>query len=69
MIQLKSVDRVYPLKGGPFYALRGITLDIGEGDFVSIILVLLYPLTEAKMAQISTDLKARRATAEIEGAL
>ena len=36
MIQLKSVDRVYPLKGGPFYALRGITLTIGEGDFVSI---------------------------------
>jgi ABC-type lipoprotein export system ATPase subunit len=36
MIHLKSVDRVYPLKGGPFYALRAITLDIGEGDFVSI---------------------------------
>jgi len=36
MIQLKSLDRVYPLKGGPFYALRGITLGIGEGDFVSI---------------------------------
>jgi putative ABC transport system ATP-binding protein len=36
MIHLKSVDRVYPLKGGPFYALRGITLDIDEGDFVSI---------------------------------
>src|SRR3984957_14097041 len=36
MINLKSVDRVYPLKGGPFYALRGITLDIAEGDFVSI---------------------------------
>jgi putative ABC transport system ATP-binding protein len=36
MIQLKNVDRVYPLKGGPFYALRAITLDIAEGDFVSI---------------------------------
>jgi putative ABC transport system ATP-binding protein len=36
MIQLKSVDRVYPLKGGPFYALRGITFEIREGDFVSI---------------------------------
>jgi ABC-type lipoprotein export system ATPase subunit len=36
MIQLNSVDRVYPLKGGPFYALRGITFDIAEGDFVSI---------------------------------
>jgi ABC-type lipoprotein export system ATPase subunit len=36
MIHLKSVDRVYPLKGGPFYALRGITLNIDEGDFVSI---------------------------------
>jgi putative ABC transport system ATP-binding protein len=36
MIHLKSVERVYPLKGGPFYALRGITFDIQEGDFVSI---------------------------------
>jgi len=36
MIQLKNIDRVYPLKGGPFYALRGISLEIGEGDFVSI---------------------------------
>jgi len=36
MIQLRNVDRVYPLKGGPFYALRGVTLAIGEGDFVSI---------------------------------
>jgi ABC-type lipoprotein export system ATPase subunit len=36
MIQLRNLDRVYPLKGGPFYALRGITLSIEEGDFVSI---------------------------------
>ncbi|HMD60746.1 MAG TPA: ABC transporter ATP-binding protein [Opitutaceae bacterium] len=36
MIKLNSVDRVYPLKGGPFYALRGIGLEIAEGDFVSI---------------------------------
>jgi putative ABC transport system ATP-binding protein len=36
MIQLKHVERVYPLKGGPFYALRGINLDINEGDFLSI---------------------------------
>jgi putative ABC transport system ATP-binding protein len=36
MLQMKSVERVYPLKGGPYYALRGITLDIAEGDFVSI---------------------------------
>ena len=36
MISLKKVDRVYPLKGGPFYALRNISLEIREGDFVSI---------------------------------
>ncbi|MFZ1055031.1 MAG: ABC transporter ATP-binding protein [Opitutaceae bacterium] len=36
MIQLRNVDRVYPLKGGPYYALRSISLDIAEGDFVSV---------------------------------
>tara|TARA_R110002020_G_scaffold354935_1_gene567671 strand:- start:137 stop:802 length:666 start_codon:yes stop_codon:yes gene_type:complete len=36
MIQLKGIERVYPLKGGPFYALRQINLDIASGDFVSI---------------------------------
>jgi putative ABC transport system ATP-binding protein len=36
MISLKKVERVYPLKGGPFYALRNISLDIRAGDFVSI---------------------------------
>src|SRR5271165_4847933 len=36
MIQLKNVDRVYPLKGGPFYALRDISFEIGEGEFVSV---------------------------------
>jgi ABC-type lipoprotein export system ATPase subunit len=36
MIQLKGVERVYPLKGGPFYALRGITLTVDDGEFVSI---------------------------------
>ena len=36
MISIKKVERVYPLKGGPFYALRNISLDIREGDFVSI---------------------------------
>lgn len=29
--------KVYPLKGGPFYALRNISLTINEGEFVSII--------------------------------
>jgi putative ABC transport system ATP-binding protein len=36
MIQLRKVDRVYPLKGGPYYALRNINLEIEEGDFLSI---------------------------------
>ena len=36
MISLRSVERVYPLKGGPYYALRNITLDVAEGEFVSI---------------------------------
>ena len=28
MIQMRNVSRVYPLKGGPYYALRGINLAI-----------------------------------------
>jgi ABC-type lipoprotein export system ATPase subunit len=36
MISLRHVDRVYPLKGGPYYALRHIALDVAAGDFLSI---------------------------------
>jgi ABC-type lipoprotein export system ATPase subunit len=36
MISLRHVDRVYPLKGGPYYALRNINLEVAPGDFVSI---------------------------------
>jgi ABC-type lipoprotein export system ATPase subunit len=36
MIALRHINRVYPLKGGPFYALRAINLEIAEGEFVSI---------------------------------
>jgi len=36
MISLRHVDRVFPLKGGPFYALRNINLEIKQGDFLSI---------------------------------
>jgi putative ABC transport system ATP-binding protein len=36
MISLRSVSRVYPLKGGPYYALRYINLEVAAGDFVSI---------------------------------
>jgi len=36
MITLRGVEKVYPLKGGVFYALRNINLTINEGEFVSI---------------------------------
>jgi len=36
MISLRDIERIYPLKGGPFYALQNINLEIAEGDFVSI---------------------------------
>lgn len=36
MITLRNVERVYPLKGGPYYALRSINLEIQEGDFLSV---------------------------------
>ncbi len=36
MISLRSVEKIYPLKGGVFYALRNLTLTVNEGEFVSI---------------------------------
>jgi ABC-type lipoprotein export system ATPase subunit len=36
MITLHHINRVFPLKGGPFYALRDINLQIAEGEFVSV---------------------------------
>lgn len=36
MLRLSQVSRSYVLKGGPFYALRAINLEIAQGDFVSI---------------------------------
>jgi len=36
MITLRNVEKVYPLKGGVFYALRNINLEFKEGEFVSI---------------------------------
>ena len=36
MITLNAIDRVYPLKGGPFYALRNVNLEIREGEFISV---------------------------------
>lgn len=36
LVALKGIERVYPLKGGPFYALRNLSLEVREGDFVSI---------------------------------
>jgi ABC-type lipoprotein export system ATPase subunit len=36
MITLRNVEKVYPLKGGVFYALRNVNLGIREGEFISI---------------------------------
>ena len=36
MISLRGIERIFPLKGGPFYPLRNINLEIAAGDFVSI---------------------------------
>ena len=37
LISLKDVNKKYPLGSGDFYhALRGITLDIDQGDFIAI---------------------------------
>lgn len=36
MISLRGIERIYSLKGGPFFALQNIDLEIAEGYFVSI---------------------------------
>ena len=36
MIELENVTKVYELDAGPVYALRGIDLSIGRGEFVAI---------------------------------
>jgi len=36
MIKTHNLDRYYPLAGGRYYVLRRITLDIKEGEFITI---------------------------------
>ncbi len=36
MLSLRHLSRVYPLKSGPYFALRNLNLEIEEGEFVSI---------------------------------
>ena len=36
MLSLRHLSRVYPLKSGPYFALRNISLEIQDGEFVSI---------------------------------
>jgi putative ABC transport system ATP-binding protein len=36
MIEMRNLDRYYPLAGGRYYVLRRIDLDIKEGEFVTI---------------------------------
>ena len=36
MIALRNVEKSYPLGGGAVYVLRRVTLDVKEGEFVSI---------------------------------
>jgi ABC-type lipoprotein export system ATPase subunit len=36
MIRLSNVEKSYPIAGGRFYVLRRVTLEIREGEFVSV---------------------------------
>ena len=36
MLNLRHLSRIYPLKSGPYFALRNINLEIAAGEFVSI---------------------------------
>jgi len=37
LLRLESVSKVYPMPGGDVHALRAVTLDVQEGEFVSIV--------------------------------
>jgi len=36
MIRLKNIEKSYPVSGGNYYVLRHVSLDIAEGDFLTI---------------------------------
>ncbi|HEY7546842.1 MAG TPA: ATP-binding cassette domain-containing protein, partial [Blastocatellia bacterium] len=36
MIRIENIEKSYPLAGGRFYVLRRISLEIREGEFVSV---------------------------------
>jgi ABC-type lipoprotein export system ATPase subunit len=36
MIELRNVEKAYDLAGGKVYVLRRVTLDVKEGDFISV---------------------------------
>jgi putative ABC transport system ATP-binding protein len=37
LIELEEVHKTYPMRGGDVHALRGVSLHIGSGDFLSIV--------------------------------
>jgi putative ABC transport system ATP-binding protein len=37
MIELRDVHKTYPMRGGDVHALRGVSLDLEAGEFVSIV--------------------------------
>ena len=37
LIELNNVSKTYRMRGGDVHALRDVTLDIGQGEFVSIV--------------------------------
>jgi putative ABC transport system ATP-binding protein len=37
VVQAVDVERTYRMQGVPIHALRGVSLDVGEGDFVALV--------------------------------
>ena len=37
VVQAIDVERTYEMQGVPIHALRGVSLDVGEGDFVALV--------------------------------
>ena len=37
VIEVKNLDKIYPVAGSDFYALRSVNLSLGKGEFAGLV--------------------------------